>query len=184
MAESLLGKMVEDISEVRVMSAGTHAMVGEQMFTVSQQIAQSYGAEDVDSHRARQVTEEILESSDLVLTMTREHRRFVVESNPHVTRRAFTLKEFARLASVTTDEMLAADLGAVGDSNIEKFRAAVRSVSLSRSQVPTVSDPAELEVIDPYGHSDAIHQASAEQLVPAVEIVADLLWRALIVTKT
>ena len=184
MAEYLLAKMVQDIPEVQIESAGTHAMVGEQMPSVSQQIAESYGAEDFESHRARQVSEEILESSDLVLTMTREHRRFVVESNPHVIRRAFTIREFSRLASATTDDMLAADLEAVGDSNIEKLRAAVRSASLSRSQVPAVRDPAELEVIDPYGHSDATHQASAEQLVPAVTAVADLIRRALIVTKT
>lgn len=184
MAEYLLAKMVQDIPEVRIVSAGAHAMVGEQMYSVSQQIAESYGAEDVESHRARQVTEKMLESSDLVLAMTREHRRFVVESNPHVTRRTFTVREFARLASATTDEMLAEDLERVEGSNIEKLRAAVHSVSLSRSQVPFVDDPTELEVIDPYGQSAEVHQASAEQLVPAIESVADLLRRALNVTST
>ncbi|GJN41996.1 arsenate reductase/protein-tyrosine-phosphatase family protein [Corynebacterium ammoniagenes] len=184
MAENLLAKMVQDISEVRIMSAGTHAMVGEPMFPISQQIAQSYGAEDLESHRARQVTDELLKASDLVLTMTREQRRFVVESNPHVTRRAFTLREFSRLASVTTDEMLAADLETIKDFNVDKLRTAVQSVSLSRSQVSPVSEPAELEVIDPYGQPAAVHQDSAEQLVPAIESVADLIRRALIVTKT
>lgn len=184
MAEYLLAQMVQDCSEVSVTSAGTHAMVGEQMFPISQQIAQSYGAEDLESHLARQVTEKILESSDLVLTMTREHRRFVVESNPHVTRRAFTIREFARLVSATTDEMLAADLETIKDSNVDKLRAAVHSVSLSRSQVSPVNDPAELDVIDPYGKSAAVHQGSAEQLVPAIEAVADLIRRAVVQTKT
>jgi len=184
MAEYLLAKMVQDIPEVRIMSAGTHAMVGEPMFPISQQIAQSYGAEELESHRARQVTDVLLESSDLVLTMTREQRRFVVESNPHVTRRVFTLREFSRLASVTTDEMLAADLETIKDFNVDKLREAVQSVSLSRSQVPPVNDPTELDVIDPYGQSAEVHQDSAEQLAPAIESVADLIRRALNVTKT
>lgn len=184
MAEYLLAQMIQDIPEVSVLSAGTHAMVGEQMFPISQQIAQSFGAEDVKSHRARQVTPEILEGSDLVLTMTREQRRFVVESNPHVTRRAFTVREFVRLANATTDEMLAGDLETVEGSNIEKLRASVHSVSLSRSQIPSVGDPTELEVIDPYGQSVEVHQSSAEQLVPAIGEVANLLRRALNVTIT
>lgn len=184
LAERLLSAQVQDLSEVCVSSAGNHARVGEQMDAETQQIAQSYGVDDVGSHRARQISEGIVESADLILTMTRVHRRDVVELSPRVTRRTFTLREFARLAEATSDEMLGADLKTVNGSAIETLRAAVQSVALSRSLVPSVTDAAEDEVIDPYRQSSDVHEKSAQQLVPAVNTVANLLRRALAVTST
>ncbi|MEY8579111.1 low molecular weight phosphatase family protein [Corynebacteriaceae bacterium 6-324] len=184
LAQNLLEQKLQEFPEITVSSAGTHAMVGESMFAESQKIALSLGVEDVESHRARQLSEGILESADLILTMTREQRRDVVELSPRATRRVFTVREFARLAEATTDEFLADDLRSVEDTTPEKLRAAINSVALSRSVVPAVSDPSEDEVIDPYRESVEVHQASAEQLVPALDTVANLVRRALVGTAT
>lgn len=183
-AERLLAEQVADLSGIQVSSAGTHAMAGEGMFPETQKIAQSYGVEDVESHRARQVTAEMLEAADLVLTMSREHRKEVVELSPRVTRRTFALREFARLIEATPDDILASDLEPVGDSSEERLRAAVQSVALSRSQVASVSGPEADEVIDPYRQLTDVHQTSANQLVPAVETVANLLRKVLSGTIT
>lgn len=176
-AEYLLANLVQDINRVNVSSAGTNAMVGERMSPETQTIAESYGVENFESHRARQLSEEILGASDLILTMTRRQRRKVVELEPRVTRRVFTLREFARLVAATTDEMLASDLAEVSFEGKQPFRAAVQSIALSRSQLSSISDPAEDEVVDPYGHSLEVHQASAQQLVPAVNTLAKFLMR-------
>ena len=87
LAERLLSNQVQDIPVIRVDSAGTHAMVGEHMFAETQKTALSLGVVGVESHRARQIAAEILETSDLILTMTREQRREVVELSSRVTRR-------------------------------------------------------------------------------------------------
>lgn len=179
LAEQLLAEQLRDIPEANISSAGTHALVGEPMFDVTQQIARSYGVENIDSHRARQVTEALLESSDLILTMTRDHRRTVVELSPRVTRRVFTIREFARLAEVTTDEVLTSEINQAEDSPAERLRAAVRAVTVGRSILPPLTDAAEDDVVDPYQRATEVHEASAEQLTSAIDAVVSLVQRSM-----
>lgn len=178
LAEQLLRNRLRDVSAIEVSSAGLQALVEQPMFDVTQEIARSYGVDDTDSHRARQVTETLLESSALILTMTRDQRRAVVELSPRVTRRVFTLREFARLAGVTTEDVLASEISRAGASPADRLRAAVKAGTAGRSILPPVTDPAEDDVIDPYKRELKVHEASAQQLVPAVDAVASLLKRS------
>src|SRR3954465_11561123 len=82
--------------EVEVSSAGTQALVGEPMSPPIDQLVQSAGAA-AGGFLARRLTERLMQSADLVLAMTRAHRGDVVELWPQAVRRAFTLREFARL---------------------------------------------------------------------------------------
>lgn len=184
LAEQLLQNQLRDIPEINISSAGTRAMVGEQMFDATQEIARSYGLDSTESHRARQMSEALLESSDLILTMTRDHRRAVVEMSPRVTRRVFTVREFARLAQVTTDEVLVAETNPAGATPGEKLRAAVKAVTLGRSIVPPIANADEDDVVDPYRQSSDVHRTSAQQLVPAIDTVTNLLRRALVLGGT
>ena len=178
LAEQLLFDQLRGIPEIHVSSAGTHALVGHPMFDATREIARSLEIENTDDHRARQMTEDILESADLILTMTRDHRRSVVEISPRVTRRVFTIREFARLAEVTTDEILSSEMNWAKDSPAERLRGAVTAVAVGRSVLPPVTDPAEDDVIDPYRRDMKVHTASAQQLVPAVTAAARLLRRS------
>lgn len=179
LAERLLANHLRDIPEITVSSAGTHALVDQPMFNVTRQLASSYGLEDADSHRARQMAETHLESSDLILTMTRDQRRAVVELSPRVVRRTFTLREFARLAEATSDESLAAEICSTGESHADRLTAAVNAVTTSRGSLLPGLDPADDDVIDPYKRELEVHEASVEQLVPAVDAVVSLFTRAL-----
>ncbi|QGU05152.1 arsenate reductase/protein-tyrosine-phosphatase family protein [Corynebacterium comes] len=178
LAEQLLVTQLRNIPEITISSAGTRALVGEPMFATTQEIAHSYGAETTEAHRARQVNETLLESSDLILAMTRDHRRAVVELSPRVTRRVFTVREFARLAEVTTDDVLASEIARTGESPVDRLRAAVKAVTLSRNILPLLADRAEEDVIDPYQREKKVHEASAQQLTPAVDAVVSLLRRS------
>lgn len=178
LAEQLLVAHLQGIPEITISSAGTRALVGEPMLATTQEIAHSYGVETTEAHRARQVNETLLESSDLILAMTRDQRRAVVELSPRVTRRVFTIREFARLAEVTTDDVLASEIDRTGESAVERLRAAVKAVTLSRNILPLVADRAEEDVIDPYQREMKVHEASAQQLTPAVDAVAALLKRS------
>lgn len=177
-AEQLLAAQLQDIPAIRVSSAGTHALVDEPMFEVTQQVAHSYGLENINSHRGQQVTEQLLESSDLILTMTRDHRRAVVELSPRVTRKVFTIREFARLAEATTEEALISVIGQGTYSPTARLRAALKAVTSSRSLLPPLADPTEDDVIDPYKREIEVHEASAEQLTPAIDSVVSLVWRS------
>lgn len=177
LAEHVLLNRLRDVPEITVSSAGTRAMVGHPMFDISQEIARSYGAENTATHRARQLTETMLEASDLVLTMTREHRREVVELSPRVVRRTFTVREFARLAEATTEEALVSQIGPGGELSAEKLRATVEAATFSRSILPPVVDRTSEDVLDPYERDEKIHKTSANQLTPAIDSVASLLMR-------
>lgn len=178
LAESLLRGRLRGINAATVASAGMAALAGEGMFETTRLMAGDLGVEDGGAHRARQVEVADVEAADLVLVMTTEQRRSVVELSPRATRRVFTLREFARLAEVTSDEDLRLEMARPGMSDAEKLRGAVQAVTLSRSQVTPTDSASDLDVVDPYMQLMDVHQASTRQIVDATDTVADLFSRA------
>ena len=80
---------------IRVYSAGTAAHVGESMTPETVRLAAAAGL-DGSGHVARQLTDADIEAADLILALTREHRRRIVSRVPHASRYTFALPEFAR----------------------------------------------------------------------------------------
>ncbi|RBP66970.1 protein-tyrosine phosphatase [Brevibacterium sanguinis] len=179
LAELLLAQRFAGVSSIRVRSAGTRAMAGWSMPEPARRIATGMGVVDVGAHRARQVTAEILREADLVLAMTRDHRRSLVMLDPRVTRRAFTVREFAYLAALTRDEDIIRAGAPPAADQLARLRAAVSAVAQGRSRRHRPEIPADDDVIDPYGMDHAVYSLSALQLAPAVDGVAGLLQRAL-----
>ncbi len=75
LAEALLRRELEalDTDDIDVSSAGTGAWDGAPGSEGAYLIALEHGL-DLSGHRARLLTREVVESSDLVLTMARHHR--------------------------------------------------------------------------------------------------------------
>ncbi len=176
LAEAMLRQQLAGAVDCGVASAGTHALAGEPMSDVTRRMGRRHGldGEEVDSHVARQLTEEELASADLVLTMTRDQRRQVVELSPRTTRRVFTLLEFARLAEATDPQGLGGGEGAP----VDRLRDAVRTVSRSRAKVPPLVDPAGIDVPDPYRQPEDVHLSSSLLIHRAVGALADVLHRS------
>lgn len=173
LAESLLRMVLRGLL-VEVSSAGTHAHVGEQMSLPNQAIARDLGVTDAGMHRGAQLTTEALSNADLILALSREHRREVVEMLPRASRHAFTLREFARLTNaVSVDADVTASLTDPG----ARMRAFVNAVAQLRGTAEPLERPEDDDVIDPYRQSDAVYTESAEQLVPAVNATAAELRR-------
>lgn len=179
LAEQLIAQHLGDCAEITVGSAGTHAMLGEPMSEPSQEIARRLGIGDPGTHVPRMLTAEILDSSGLILAMARDHRRAIVEMNPRVARRVFTIRGFARLAAVTTDDDLLFDIAETSGSPVERLEASVRSVTAGRALVAPPEDPSDDDVVDPYKRGQEMYEFSARQLVPAVESAVAFLRRAL-----
>lgn len=176
--ERLQGVGGDDVT-INVASAGTHALVGKLIDEETRVIAASHGGANVSKHRARQLTSAMLEDADLILAMTRDHRREIVELNPRVVRRVFTARELARLAQVPQSELAAAgDAAASPQTTAARLGRAVQRVTMGRSRFATFRDPSEDDVMDPYGRRRRVHQASAAQLVPAVDSIAEFLRNA------
>lgn len=171
LGEALLRSSLRDLG-VRVHSAGTHALVDHEMTEQAQQLAARHGAEAMDAaaHRARLLGVAELEQSDLVLAMTREHRSHSVQLAPSVLHRAFTVREFARLAASLSEDAVHHAVSAAGADPSARLRALARLVGGQRGIVPGAAD--EDDVIDPYRRSQATYDLSASQLVPAIGEVA------------
>ncbi|MEL4320069.1 low molecular weight phosphatase family protein [Leifsonia sp. YIM 134122] len=174
LAEQLLRQGLAGVADATVTSAGTIAMVGSPMAPQSQVLAARYGATDAAAHVARQLTAEQIVEADLVLALSRDHRRAIVEMVPSAVRKTFTLREFARLVTEVSDEDLAD--GFVPGS--KPFASAIAVASSFRGIVAPADSPADDDVVDPYRQSNAVYQASADQLVPAVRDTVAFIERA------
>ncbi len=80
--------------QVMIESAGLYASQG---MPASKEAVEVLAAEGIDltQHRARPVTDELLESADLVLTMTRDHRDRLWDRYPYLKNKIFMLAEYA-----------------------------------------------------------------------------------------
>ncbi|GAA4379010.1 low molecular weight phosphatase family protein [Agromyces bauzanensis] len=179
LAEQLLRSGLAGIDGVTVASAGTSAMVGHGMPAEAQALSVRYGALDAAAHVARQVDEQLIRDADLVLGLAREHRRAVVELVPSATRHTFTLREFGHLAASVTDFDLDDAASPMGDDSLRsRLRDAVVAAASLRGVVQPFASPDDADVVDPYRQSAAVYEATAAQLVPAVQATVALFTRA------
>jgi protein-tyrosine phosphatase len=100
-----------ELGENRAASAGTHALPDEPMHPSAARVLRERGA-DPDGFRSRRLSAELVASADLVLTATRQERSVCVALAPSAVGRAFTIRQFGRLAGAvprrkaTTAELL------------------------------------------------------------------------------
>ncbi|WP_147105616.1 low molecular weight phosphatase family protein [Nesterenkonia populi] len=170
LADVVLRGRLADLG-AQVSSAGSGALVGDPLTPQTAELALSAGArpEDVETHRARRLTERIAAEADLVLAMTRDHRRAAVELSPTLLRRAFTVREFGRLGEGLSEGEIAES--AVGSDPRGRLRAALRMLANRRGVVGPPEDLAMDDVVDPYRQKDAVYQQQARQLLPALDQV-------------
>lgn len=93
LAEAMLAASLAD---VEVVSAGTHAGVGDPAAGRSRKLA-TIRALDLGDHRSRPVTADLLHGADLVITMAAAHRDRCAQLSGEVAGRTFTLREVIAL---------------------------------------------------------------------------------------
>jgi protein-tyrosine phosphatase len=147
---------------VSVSSAGTHALVGHPISEPMAGLLRGRGFE-ADLFEARRLSEQMLKQANLILTMTRSQRGLVAELWPAAVRRAFTLREFARLLSRVDPAVVPVGTPA------ERLGAAVPHAAAERGRERMTPD--EYDVVDPFRCSDAVYAHSFVQIVAAVDSV-------------
>lgn len=154
----------------RITSAGTRGAAGATMTPEAVQLASDAGIplESATAHRARFLTEGMLDGPDLLLAMTREHRRTLAEYAPGRLRHSFTVREFARLAAAADDDDIRAAADEAGPDPRARVRAMAAEVAAYRGVAEPLADPADDDVVDPYRRSWQTYQLSSQQLTPAV----------------
>ncbi|MGW9250509.1 arsenate reductase/protein-tyrosine-phosphatase family protein [Streptomyces albidoflavus] len=102
LAERLLAARLPTarLPTARIGSAGTHARPGPRMDPETRRVLAERGGDDT-GFTSRQLTPELVGGADLVLGTERAHRDAAVRLRPGALHRAFTLREFVRLATGT-----------------------------------------------------------------------------------
>lgn len=180
LAEQLLRTRMRPL-DVAVASAGTRGLTGRPMTDDARRLASGLGVapDDAAAHRARWMDESHLADVDLVLAMTREHRAAAVALAPSRTRAAFTVREFARLAEGLDDAAVRTAARAAGTDPHARVRAVLALLAVRRGETPPPADPADADVVDPYGQPWEVYQRSAAQMLPGIEAVVRVMRAAL-----
>lgn len=99
MGEAILKSMVKEKNlgdgEIVIQSAGVYAMPGQPANLNAIETVKDYGA-NLDDHRASLLTTEMIEQADLILTMTANHKKYVLALAPTATDKVFTLKQYSK----------------------------------------------------------------------------------------
>jgi protein-tyrosine phosphatase len=162
-AAAVLAESLPGAAGLEISSAGTRAVVGAGLHRGTSRALWLRGLH-ARYHEARDITRELVERSDVVLTMTRSHRGEVLRLVPSAVRRTYTVKEFNRLVGQVEPEpaSLAELLAAV-----QPLRAAVRG---------------DDDVQDPVAGPDELHErvveALAEELARPVALLSALAKRS------
>lgn len=78
---------------VEFASAGTRALVGQG---IDPPMAANVRGGEPTAHRARQLTRDLVADADLILTMSSDHRRYILDEWPTLGRKAFIIGHVAR----------------------------------------------------------------------------------------
>ena len=149
-----------------VRSAGTRAMVGHPIQPLSADIVRMYGGTDQD-FAARQLNPKVLRGTDIVLTMTSQHRGEVLQLDASMLKRTFTIREFARMLEALEKRDAAGEAnGKAVDAGtlwrgLPARLASVRHLALA-------ADSSDNEVIDPYKRSAEVYRQMEDELAPAI----------------
>jgi len=178
LTQQLLEAGLSHYPEVHVSSAGTGALVGQHMPDQAQVLARDLGIAEPDLHIARALTLEQLREANLVIALSREHRRSIVEMLPRGARHTFTLRELSRLLTDASDEEFSGMLTVAPNDVVGRLDELVEIAASRRGMVPPPESPDDDDVIDPYRRDDSVYRASAAQIEPAVAVLLAQVERA------
>lgn len=150
---------------MQISSAGVIADDGAPMPEEAARVSRQYGG-NPQGHRSRLLTEAQLREADLVLTATRAHRRSAVQILPRMSRKTFTISEFARL------------LNSVAERDGLTLLTSADVVDAARSLrgfVEPPENPDEDDLEDPYRRPFEVYEAVGARIHEQIALIAERL---------
>lgn len=157
------GLAMRGVLGLDVVSAGTRALIG---YGMADPILAALAEDDIDgsSFRAQNVTRAMTKRADLILTAEASHRSEVARLLPVALPRIFTLRQFARLATIRapdeTDDLRLGDL--------------VEQVAGLRGTTQPAGGGAD-DVDDPWNGSRAAYRHSTDAMYDLVQTLVESL---------
>jgi len=164
MAEALLRRTLAARGlDIGVSSAGL-LYDGEPATVTGVDTMEAWGL-DISGHHSRRITPAMLDRSDLVIGMARQHVRESVVLGSDLYPRTFTLKEIVRRGT---------EVGArPTDEPLEGWLARVHE---GRRPTDQLGESPGDDVADPVGQGPAVYERTARELDDLITQLVDLLW--------
>ena len=160
--------------DLGVSSAGVGALNGQPMHPHAVEVLAENGV-DATGFVSRYLQPRILQSADLVLCMTREHRAACQRMLPVRWKRMFTLVEFVELVSILDRDPQS---GGAGEGSVPgEFDAApsIDTLMAARGRIDTNS--AHLDILDPMGRPKSDFERVYGEVVPRVDSLVEWVAR-------
>jgi protein-tyrosine phosphatase len=151
-----------------VSSVGTHAHPGLPMHPHTATVLRELGGDD-EAFRSRELMADVIARADLILTADAPQRTICVSAVPAAATRAFTVRQFGRLAAAVDATRLPAA------PPVERARALVVEAHLARAEFqPVTADEDDLP--DPVGRPLAAFRDCARRVSEeTIDVMVDLL---------
>jgi protein-tyrosine phosphatase len=159
-AAMLTARCAQRRADVKISSAGM-LRGGHPAEPFAVQVGLEHGL-DLSRHVSRQVTSELLQRSDLVIAMTRDHLRQLAVVDPSALPRLLTVKDVARSFHRLPPSGLA-------------LREAVAAATAARSIGSMLGDAADDDVADPMGGPVEGYRTLVAELGPLLDRIAAAL---------
>ncbi len=147
MAEALFKHILtnkkDELKNIKAVSAGIYAWEGDRASAGAMEALKEKGI-DVMEHSSRLLTPKLVEEADLVLTMTSNHKRAVLDMCPEAKEKVYTLKEYV-----------------LNHDNKELY--------ISDSDSGEINH----DIKDPYGQSVDIYRESAKEIEKYLQMLID-----------
>jgi protein-tyrosine phosphatase len=155
-----------EVLDVHIGSAGLAATPGQEMDLHTAAALRQHGIASED-FRSQVLTREHAQTADLILTMTREQRRAVLELVPRGLRKTFTLTEAADLLGE-------ADVRGLSLTPLTE-RARRLGVQLDAARAHRMTRSSD-DIADPIGQRESVLREVAERIETALRPLADVLF--------
>lgn len=167
LARAAAARSATAVGPVEVGSAGVWAEPGSPASEGSVAAMARVGL-DLSAHRSRRVSAELLDQSDLVVTMESRHVVELASRQPEVIGRVFTLREVVGLVGAAHSD------GPDVDGGVD-LSVRLASLSTGRSLRDHLGNRS-LDVADPIGGSRSKYRRCAEELDQLCDDLATWLW--------
>lgn len=119
MAEAILKKAIEEsgrnIEEYCISSAGISTVDGMDASKHSIEALKELGI-DLSNHRSKVITKELIDNSDIILTMTKSHKEILVQAVPKCKEKVYTFKGFVNKTELDISDPFGGNLDTYKDT--------------------------------------------------------------------
>ena len=152
---------------VTVDSAGTYAMRGYPIHEPMATLLKTKGVTET-TFQASQLNNARINNADILLTATHKHKKWILQESPSALKKAFTLKEFAALATKATP---IENRHLLNDA--EKMEILFNQIKKLRNQVDP-RDP-RFEIVDPYLQPVEIYESTLKEIEEAIDEILTII---------